>query len=47
MQLIAYRLLRWVAPKLPPRLADLAWMFKWRLWHDLYGPHICLWQGED
>jgi hypothetical protein len=39
-----YRLWRWIAPRLPTRRSrDWAWARKWRLWHDLYGPHRSLW----
>lgn len=46
--MIRYQFWRWVAPKLPRRKwRDWAWAHKWRLWHDTYGRHQCLWKIDE
>lgn len=45
---VRYAFWRWLAPKLPTRrLKVWAWDHKWRLWHDLFGPHVNLWLAEE
>ncbi len=43
MTRLAYALLRWST-----RFGwDWTYRLKWRLWHRLYGAHVCLWKQSD